>query len=289
MQYAEMALTNNNPSPFVRPQGIVEKEICSSSGASPSEDCPETRTEVFAYDQPPLSSDHDFWKKVSIDTWSGLKFTSSCGGIEAAAPVINIADPDAVDWIKNDSQGEAWATDMGFSKPFLFAPTKDCTSSSPKVNLNFIGLSNGQTITNGLLDIYAVVNASQDFKSFKLQYKLKSNGWVTLIPENSHHYQNSTKLMSWDVSALPQGDVTLRLYMYSTQDTYAERRITLHLHVPTRTPTPTLTPTLTGTSTPTTTDTPTPTPTDTDTPTPTETPTETPTDTPTDTPTPTST
>jgi len=279
MQYAEMALTNNNPSPFVQPQGIVEKVICSSSGASPSDSCPETRTEIFAYDQPPLSSDYDFWKDAYIDTWSGLKFTSTCPGVEAKAPVINITDPAAVDWIQNNSQGRSWAKDMGFKQPFFFAPTQDCTASSPKVNLTFIGLSDGQMITNGLLDIYAVVNASQNFKSFKLDYKLTSGDWVTLIPENDQQYPDPTKLMTWDVSALPQGDIILRLYMYSDHDTYAENRITLHLQVPTRTPTPTFTPTLTRTPTPTMTLTPTPTPTGTDTSTPTETPTDTPTET----------
>ena len=281
MQYAEMALTNNNPSPFVRPPGIVENVICSSSGASPSDKCPETRTEIFAYDQPPLSSDYDFWKEEYIDTWSGLKFSSTCPGVVAKAPVINITDPAAIDWIKNSSQGQSWANGMGFSKPYLFVPTKDCSSSDPKVNLNFIGLSEGQVITNGLLDIYAVVNASSDYENFRLDYQLASGagGWITLIPENNNQYQNPTKLISWDVSALPQGDITLRLWMNSTQGTYAERRVTIHLQVPTRTPTPTLTPTPTGTPTPTITGTSTPTPTGTDTPTPTETPTDTPTDT----------
>ena len=82
-------------------------------------------------------------------------------------------------------------------------------------------------------------------------------------------YQNPEMVYSWDVTDIPSGRITLRIYMESTEDTYAERRIHINLQVPT--PTPTLTPTATMTPTITVTPSPSLTPTITVTPSPTAT------------------
>ena len=49
-------------------------------------------------------------------------------------------------------------------------------------------------------------------------------------------------IYEWDLSELEAGLYTLRLYMTSTEDTYAERKIRVLIDVPTPTPTPTETP-----------------------------------------------
>ncbi|HLE51414.1 MAG TPA: hypothetical protein VI755_05105, partial [Anaerolineales bacterium] len=47
------------------------------------------------------------------------------------------------------------------------------------------------------------------------------------------------KLFEWDLSELPAGEVVLRLFLKSVNDTYAELKMRLNLQVPTPTPTPT--------------------------------------------------
>ena len=54
MPIAIEQLTDNNPTSFSRPNGIIEKIICRVSGAEPSKWCDKERREVFAADQPPL-------------------------------------------------------------------------------------------------------------------------------------------------------------------------------------------------------------------------------------------
>ena len=291
MQYAEMAISGNNPTNFTIPQGITEATICAPSGTRPSAWCPELKKEYFASDQPPISEDFDFWREVKFDTWTQLRSSGACPGFVEKLLAINITDSAALDWIKNTSDGDKWARSMDFHQPWFFYPSRECTSSDPHANLAFIGISNNQTITNNPLDIYIVASDGNPFKSFRLEYGLGNNPtqWITLVPDNGNQYVQPVKIMTWDVSSLPSGQVTLRLYMKSNGDGYAEKLITLNIQVPTRTPTPTSTITLTPSASPTTTPTqtfiPTDTPTLTSTTEPTSTPTETPTGTPTETPT----
>ena len=77
MQESANRVTGGNPSQFIRPGGIVERIICAVSGTEPSNKCPIQRSELFAADQPPLPKNQDLWKKVLIDTWTGLEFLTS--------------------------------------------------------------------------------------------------------------------------------------------------------------------------------------------------------------------
>jgi len=288
MQTAIQHLTGGTPTPFSKPAGVVERVICAISGTEPSQWCPEQRTEYFAADQPPLPASQDLWQKVNVDTWTGLKASGACADFTDEKFAINVQDPWARKWIKDNPQGQKWAKDNGFSDPIFFAPDRECNSSDPRPLLAFSGLSDGQTITSQSVDVYGVADATANFDWWKLEYGEGDDphDWKTLVDENHSPVKQPDKLYTWDLKDMPEGEVTLRLYMHSTQDTYAEKRIHLEMMVPTRTPTPTLTPTVTPTSTPTQTPTPTLTPSPSPTPTPTPTPTLTltPSATPTDTP-----
>ena len=286
MQYAVPYLTNGNPTPFTRPGSVVERVICAISGTEPSEFCPQQRAEEFAADQPPLPKEDDLWKKINIDTWTGLKASSECSEFSKEAFTLNVQDPWAVTWIKDTDQGRAWADSMGFRSPILFVPQRECNINDPRPEIHFAGVSEGQTITQSPLDVYAVVRASANFRQFRLEWGQGDNpaDWQPLVENIANQYDKPERIYSWDVSQIPAGTVTLRIYLESTEnDRYAEKRIHLNLQVPT--PTPTATPTETSTPTPTQTPTMTQTPTHTLTPLPTNTPTITPTLPPTETPT----
>jgi penicillin-binding protein 1C len=268
MLAAIQQIANGSPTPFSRPPGIVEKVICDVSGTEPSKWCSKQRTEIFAADQPPLPKENDLWQKVVIDTWTGLIASSACGNFTDEAFVLNVSDPFARKWIKTDPQGKKWAKDMGFDDPVTFAPDRECKADDPRPKLEFTAPTEGATISSSPLDLFGLADATQWFKSVRLEWGQgdKPDKWEQLGKGDSP-LPEVERLYSWDLSEIPAGTVTVRLYMESTQNTYAKLELHLNLQVPTptptQTPTPTITPTPTETLVPTSTPTETPTPTET--------------------------
>jgi len=259
MQSVIPYVTNNAPSDFTRPQGIVEKTVCAYSGTEPSEYCPKTKTEIFSADQLPPAKENDLWKKESIDTWTNLRASSACEGFTKERLVLNVTDKWAKKWIENTDQGKAWLEEIHFPEPVIFVPKRECRADDPHPTLLFVGLENKQTITSDTLDLYAVVNATANFKEFYLEYGEGKNPdkWTMLVPPGGSPSENPQKLLTWDLTRIKTGTVTLRLFMSSTEGGHAEKILRLNLQVPTRTPTltptpqPTQTPTLIVTETPT--------------------------------------
>ncbi len=274
MQSAVPKMSSGESPQFARPADIVERVICSVSGAEPSDWCPAQIREWFASDQLPLKADEDLWQPVEIDSWTGLKASAACKGFEKERMGLNLKDEWAIKWLRESEKGKKWLKDNGFEDAIL-VPERECRADDPRPTVLFIGLENGETITSNPLDVYGVVMATKNYKDFRLQYGLgeKPGKWITLEDWDSNEYTRTTKLTSWDLSEITSPVVTLRLVVRSTKNTTAETRITLRLNLPTLTPT--LTPTETVTPTPTLTVTPTPTeivPTETPVPTATETP-----------------
>lgn len=275
MQLAIQQLTGGQPTPFSRPGGVVEKVICEVSGSEPSQWCPEQTSELFAADQPPLPKDRDIWQKTLVDTWTGFEASDDCSEFTDELFTVNVSDTWARKWIRKDDQGKKWAKDMGFEVPVTFTPTRECRSDDPRPILSIKDPQDGDIIRSNPLSIYGQAYATDWFDYYELFFGEGGNPvkWERLQKKNSPA-REVEELFEWDLKDLPAGEVTLRFYMRSSEDTYAELKLNLNLQVPTPTPTPTNTPT--ATPTPTNTPTPTLTPTLTNTPTPTTTPTETP-------------
>lgn len=265
MQVFIHQLTGGSPSGFARPAGIVERIICAVSGTEPSQWCPAQRSELFAADQPPLSKEEDLWKKISIDTWTGLIASPECGDFTEEKLALNVTDPWAVRWIRENAEGRAWAEQYGFYEPIIFTPARSCESDDPRPLLQITSPREGETITISPLEIFGRAGATADFDHYELEYGLGADPvqWETLKSDRVQIPQ-SERLYEWDLNHLPPGEVTLRLSVFSTKGTYARIKVHLNIQVPTPTPTPTQTPTETPTPTST------PTPYSTETPTPTE-------------------
>jgi membrane carboxypeptidase/penicillin-binding protein PbpC len=264
MEQAVPVVTGGNMQDFNRPAGIVDRVVCKVSGTEPSEWCTDQMTEIFAADQLPLSRESDLWRKARIDTWSGLLASPACADFVDEKFAINTyGDKWANRWIKETDQGKSWAESLGFEWPVFVAPDRACTDQDPHADLKFTAPIDGQTITTNPLDIFAVASGGNDHRFWRLEYGLGDDPseWFRLVDDNSGTVPQPEKIYQWDMKDIPAGTVTLRLYMESTEDTYAERRIRINLQVPS--PTPTLTPTATITPTitltPTATVTPTPT------------------------------
>ncbi len=279
MQQAVPAVSNGNPSGFTRPAGIVDKIICTTSGTEPSDSCPSQKTEIFAYDQGPLPKSQDFFRKVTIDTWTGLRSSAYCSDFTDEKFALNVTDPQAVKWIRENPQGQAWAESQGFPQPIVFAPQRECKEGDPQPTIHFAGLNDGQRITDSSLDIYAVVFAPEKFKNYRLDWGKGDDpdNWNLLQDNMTAQYRTPERIYTWDMGKdIPlSGTITLRLRMFSTEGTHADRLVHLNLDLPT--PTPTRTPTPTQTASPTVTPSRTPTNMPTLTPTPTVPATKTPT------------
>ncbi len=278
MQYAENYLTHGNPTPFNRPAGIVEYTICAVSGAEPSKWCPKTRTEIFAYDQPPLPASDDLWKLANIDTWTQLEQSDACNpdGLFAAQWLTaNVSDPWARKWLRKSKDGRAWAAKMGFKNPVIFTPDRKCTKSDPRPIIEFVYPRDGTVITSENVDFIVQADATKNFKDFRIDvWRPERKKWIGIFKSTSP-FPNPDKALTWQVldfwdwAQLPQEAVKIRIYMHSTKGdlNYAIREIKVTFQLPTPTPTPT--PTATPTPTPLSTATPTPIPTLLPTPTPT--------------------
>jgi len=262
MTFAVPYLTDGNPTPFTRPEGIIEQTICTVSGTQPSRWCPERREEYFYVEQPALTPDHDLWVELLLDTWTGLPATPECSEFTETKLVLNVTDEWAIKWIRDTEKGQQWARDMGFD-PVIFMPKGRCDADDPHAHLEFVALPDGATLSQSPFPISFIAEADDGFRSASLEYDAGS-GWVLLAanPLSSPY--------SWDLTGLTAGPVTLRLRLESHSGGYAERTVKVNLQPPTPTPTPTETATSTPTETPTSTETPTLPPSET--PTPTETP-----------------
>lgn len=254
MTRAIQQITGGSPTPFTRPAGIMERVICEISGTEPSEWCPRQRTELFAADQPPKPASEDLWQKTQVDTWTGLRASNDCREFTEERFTLNVTEQWAKRWIRRDPAGEAWAEGIGFRDPVAFSPTRECNRDDPQPVLSFAFPRSGEILRDANVDVYIQANAEDWFEYVQLEYGAGENPveWQ-LLERRESPFPNPDRIYSWDLVDLPQGTFTLRLYMHSTEDTFAELKIRIQNEAPTPTPTVTVTatPTFVPSQTPT--------------------------------------
>lgn len=108
--FMEEALQGTPPRDFSVPDGIVDAQVCETSGLLPTQICPRLRTEVFITGSEPTRYDNSY-EQVAIDSASGMLWTDRCQG-QPIERVYRLFPPDAQDW----------ATKRGFTQP----PEMDC-------------------------------------------------------------------------------------------------------------------------------------------------------------------
>jgi hypothetical protein len=254
MKEAVPYLTHDNPTPFRRPGGIVDKVICAVSGTEPAEGCPETRSEIFASDQLPKPSSKDFYANVTIDTWTGLLASGECQEFQKSIHALSVDDSWGRKWLTDTDQGRDWLASEGLAGSARFVPERECRSSDPRPEVSFAGMEDNQTITTNPVDVYGLVNVSEGFKNFELFYGLgdEPSEWKTLAGPFDSPRAVPDRLVTWDATEFAGNMVTLRIVLNGTDGQYADKRIRLILNIPqaTATPLPTATATLVPTITP---------------------------------------
>ena len=158
----------------LRPSGWRGRSVvCLFSGAEPSEWCPQQRSEIFAYDQLPLSRNMTCGPRRA-STWTGLR-ASSLARISSRKICFNIQDESAVKWILETAEGNAWAEEMGFQQPIYFTPQRECTANDVRPLILFAGLSENQTINVNPLSVYALIKVPESFGN-----TVWSTAWATI-------------------------------------------------------------------------------------------------------------
>ncbi len=246
MQTAVPYVSGGHPTPFNRPAGIVDKIICTMSGAEPSNWCKGgQRSEVFAADQLPLPAGQDLRRQVALDTWTGLEASPACNDFTDQQIVINVGDPWARKWF-GSKDGRTWLNNNGFPVPPVYAPDRECNSNDPHPALQ-LNVNEGNVISQPTLAIQGTANATGGFKSWRLEFGLGNNpGNWTILAQSDQSVSNAF-MFNWDLSNLPNQTITLHLYVTGANG-YAEKFTHFSVAIPT--PTPTITPSPTATDTP---------------------------------------
>ncbi len=260
MRYGVDHLFGGVSSSFARPNDVVDRVICSVSGAEPSEYCPSHKTEIFASDQLPLPKDQDLWVRANIDSWNNMRSSPACSEFNKEALAINVSDKFAIEWLGTD-KGREWATSVGFPDPLVILPERDCRADDPRPIINLVGIYDGGTVTENPLKIAGVIDATANFKQFIIHWGIgeEPSQWIRLSEDwSTVPVRSEDLILEWDLSEIDETVITLRVTMHSTMNTEVQKHYRLRLQLPTPTPTPTPEPTVTPTPSPY--DEPTPTP-----------------------------
>ena len=86
------------PSPFPRPDGIVEETVCSTSGLLPSPDCPRTRRERFVAGDQPTATDRQ-WVRIAVDAATGQRADEQTPPARTVERTYWLLPPEYHDWM----------------------------------------------------------------------------------------------------------------------------------------------------------------------------------------------
>jgi membrane peptidoglycan carboxypeptidase len=238
MEYAVPYIAGGSPTWVPRPAGIMDRVVCAVSGTEPSNWCRGGQfTEIFAADQPPLPASQDLLRRIKIDLWTGLQASDACKGPSEEELVLNVTDPWARQWLESGA-GRDWLDAHDMPRNPYYVPEGECTSSEPQPVLEF-ALHEGQTISSTPLVINGSAYADRGFRRWRLDYGLGEDpaSWSGLIESNNP--VNDATLYAWDLSGVPNGNLTLRLTLVGNRAEVEQRvHLTLALPTPTLTPLP---------------------------------------------------
>jgi hypothetical protein len=248
MQYAVPIVSGGAPTPFAVPPGIVERQICSVSGAEMSQSCRGgARNEIFASDQPPLPPSQDLFRRVNIDTWTGLIAGNACPDFVEDELVMNVSDRWGREWLRSGA-GRDWLEAHDLPRnPFFARDERECSASDPHPVLQFTNINESTVVTTTTLDIQGVIDVKNGgFSGWRLEYGGGDDpGQWNMLAQGTHALPTPSLIHTWNLEGITETRVTLRLYLSNGEDYYAERRVTINLNLPTATPLPTMTPTVT--------------------------------------------
>lgn len=277
-------LTGREALSFVRPPGIVDREVCADTGIAvdATSTCAQRMTEVFAGDQPPQDPSTGI-TRMPIDLWTGLQANPSCndavyeatfgGGVpvNGRPDVLDRERALATNWMQTTAAGQQWAAAQGSTSASISPPSQACDGNTPRPRAEIIRPRNeADAPDRSAIEIWGTA-LGPNYQGYQVEYGLGENpgGWG-MVQERRPESVQDGRLAVWDASQVNySGPVTVRVIVFGPDNPFTpendpvlkEGRTVFNLQQPTPTPTttPTMTPTATatGTATPTVTATPT--------------------------------
>jgi penicillin-binding protein 1C len=115
----EVATQNLPKTPFERPAGIVERDVCRLSGMLPTPLCPSVIREVFEVGTEPTAND-DVYQSIALDRRNGLRAGPDCPSAFVEHRTFAVLPPDVA----------GWARDKGWPQsPTAYSPLCQGTSA----------------------------------------------------------------------------------------------------------------------------------------------------------------
>ena len=122
----EAALKGRPVLDFVRPEGLVEVEVCALSGLLPDADCPHRVTELFIAGTEPVET-CSMHRRIAVDRATGLRATAATPPDQVAERVYTMLPAEAREWGRQQGLPELPPTEVALA---LQSPS-GAASSSP--------------------------------------------------------------------------------------------------------------------------------------------------------------
>ena len=263
---------------FVRPPGVVDREICADTGIAvdATSTCAQRTIESFAGDQPPQDASQGV-TRLAIDLWTGLQANPSCneaiyeatfgGGVpvNGRPDVLERERALATNWMQTTGAGQQWAAEQGATSAAISPPTQACDGNTPRPRAEIIRPRNeGDALDRAAIEIWGTA-MGPNYQGYQVEYGFGENpgGWG-MVQERRPEAVQDGLLAVWDASQIDySGLVTIRVIVFGPDNPFTpENDPVLHegrtvFNLQESTPTPTTTPTETPTASPTGTATPT--------------------------------
>ena len=273
-QFMTQYLAGKEALGFVRPPGVVDREICADTGIAvgPNTPCGQRMTEVFAGDQPPQDESTGV-TRATIDLWTGLRANEFCndavyeasfgGGIpvNGRPEVLERERALAQQWLQTTGVGQAWAQQFGSSLSMGTPPSQACDGNTPRPRAEITRPREDRDIPDRREVRIVGTALGPNFAGYQVEYGLGENpgGWG-LIQERRNEPVQDGLLATWDTTQIDySGPVTIRVIVFGPDNpttpendpVMKEGRTVVNLLQPTATvtTTPTETPTATPTGT----------------------------------------
>jgi hypothetical protein len=195
----EQALAEKPPTPFERPEGIVEVPICSATGL-PDAGCPEQVSEVFLADRLPAEDGADY-VRVTVGGDGTCLATDATPAAERRTALFLKAPPDAREWvtaagIPQPPSTPCAAPGAAAATSAITAPLAVAAITSPRVDEH---VSGAVSVWGNAAGPYVLEAGAGD----------APRAWSTIASGSGS--PNASLLGVWSTADLPAGAYTLRL------------------------------------------------------------------------------
>ncbi len=207
------------PTPFYRPPGIVEVDVCWPSGLLPTPECREAgqvRTDIFFEDAVPTEYDN-VWRAFEINRNNGKLATPYTPPELRERRVYMILPPEAADWLREQNVPQPPRVYDDEYGPTVFNEEVAIITPRPFSYVRDIVEIQGNA-------------RGPNFSRYRVEFGagLSPTRWTPIGPEHYNQVERNI-LEFWDTRGLPEGLYTLRLSVFGNDGSVrtAETQVTV--------------------------------------------------------------